>query len=81
MTWQGRANCRGQTSGRGPGFPIAPALPSRFTHDHLTGLREVAYDPLLQTLVSNPVRELVALRNGTLGRCVPTQNAYLILLL
>ena len=38
-----------------------------FTHDHLTGLREVAYDPLLKTLVSNPVAELAGLRNGTLG--------------
>ena len=69
MTWQGRGNAAGQVSGRGPGFPIAPPFPpqSRFTHDHLGGLREVAYDPLIKTLVSNPVRELVGLRNGTLG--------------
>jgi hypothetical protein len=33
----------------------------------LTGLREVAYDPVLKTLISNPVAELVGLRNGTLG--------------
>eukprot|EP01052_Picozoa_sp_SAG31_P038909 SAG31_NODE_5292_length_2628_cov_1.807434_1_plen_209_part_00 len=38
-----------------------------FTHDHLTGLREVAYDPRIKTLISNPVSELVNLRNGTLG--------------
>jgi hypothetical protein len=76
MTWQNRGGSSGQTSGRGPGFPVKPPLPpsSRFTHDHLTGLREVAYDPKLlpyqkQTslLVSNPVKELVNLRNGTLA--------------
>jgi hypothetical protein len=27
----------------------------------------VAYDPTIKTLTSNPVRELVNLRNGTLG--------------
>ena len=69
MTWQGRGGAAGQTSGRGPGFPLPFPIPpaTRFTHDHLTGLREVAYDVTLQTLVSNPVRELVSLRNGTLG--------------
>ena len=81
--------CAGQVSGRGPGFPIVPRLPSRFTGLHLTGLRldvspcigfsprlklamtvfrEVFYDPKIQTLVSNPVRELIGLRNGTLAR-------------
>ena len=64
MTWQNRGNCKGQISGRGPGFPISPVLPRGFTHDHLTGLREVAYDPEIQTLISNPVKELVNLRNG-----------------
>lgn len=69
MTWQGRGGAADQVSGRGPGFPITNPLPptNRFTHDHLAGLREVAYDPALKTLVSNPVRELVNLRNGTLG--------------
>ena len=75
MTWQGLCGsahnriCPGQTSGRGPGFPLPSPLPpaTRFTHDHLTGLREVAYDPKIGTLVSNPVSELVNLRNGTLG--------------
>ena len=67
FTWQNRGGAAGQTSGRGPGFPIPPPLPSAFTHDHLTGLREVAYDPKLGSLVSQPVRELVALRNGTLA--------------
>jgi len=70
MTWQNRnSGCKGQVSGRGPGFPLAPPLPpqNHFTHDHLTGLREVAFDPTIQTLISNPVRELVGLRNGTLG--------------
>ena len=41
FTWQGRGNLKGQVSGRGPGFPIAPPLPSGFTHHHLSGLREV----------------------------------------
>ena len=54
-------------SGRGPGFPLPPTLPSTFTHDHLTGLRHVTYDPKIATLVSNPVAELVQLRNGTLA--------------
>ena len=75
MTWQGLCGshhdriCPGQTSGRGPGFPQTPPLPpaTHFTHDHLTGLREVAYEAKTGTLVSNPVRELVNLRNGTLG--------------
>ena len=76
MTWQNKGGAAGQISGRGPGFPLKPALPpsSRFTHDHLTGLREVSFDPKLQPysmhtspLVSNPVKELVNLRNGTLG--------------
>ena len=68
MTWQNRVGgYKGQVSGRGAGFPITPPIPSSFTHDHLTGLREVAYDPVLKTLVSNPVRELVNLRNGTLA--------------
>jgi len=60
---------KGQISGRGPGFPLAPPLPpqNHFTRDHLTGLREVAFDPSIQTLISNPVKELVGLRNGTLG--------------
>ena len=65
MTWQGRGGAQGQVSGRGPGFPVVAPLPNpSFTHDHLTGLREVAYDPKIGTLVSNPVRELVTLRNG-----------------
>ena len=67
MTWQGRGGAKGQVSGRGPGFPLVPKPPSTFTHDHLTGLREVAYDPDLKTLVSNPVKELVQLRNGSLA--------------
>ena len=68
MVWQNRGGAKGQTSGRGPGFPLPqPPLPSTFTHDHLTGLREVSYDPKLATLISNPVRELVQLRNGTLA--------------
>lgn len=54
-------------SGRGPGFPLAPSLPSRFTNHHLTSLRQVAYDPSIATLVSNPVAELVNLRNATLA--------------
>jgi sucrose-6-phosphate hydrolase SacC (GH32 family) len=69
MRWQNRGGCKGQISGRGPGFPIQPPLPpsARFTRDHLTGLREVAYDPRLQTLISNPIKELINLRNGTLA--------------
>jgi len=67
MTWQNRGNAVGQVSGRGPGFPIVDPLPSSFTHDHLSGLREVAYDPVLRTLVSNPVKELAGLRNGSLA--------------
>ena len=69
MTWQGRGNAFGQSSGRGPGFPLPTPLPpsNRFTHDHLGGLREVAYEPETGALVSNPVRELTGLRNGTLG--------------
>jgi len=27
MTWQGRGNAPGQTSGRGPGFPLTPPTP------------------------------------------------------
>ncbi len=30
-----------------------PPLPSTFTHDHLTGLREVNYDAKLENLVAN----------------------------
>ena len=67
MVWQDRGGSKGQVSGRGPGFPLVPKPPSSFTHDHLTGLREVAYDPEIKTLVSNPVRELTQLRNGTLA--------------
>ena len=67
FTWQGRGGAKGQVSGRGPGFPLPPTLPSTFTHDHLTGLRHVTYDPKIATLVSNPVAELVQLRNGTLA--------------
>ena len=68
MTWQNRGGAKGQVAGRGPGFPAAaPKLPSGFTHDHLSGLREVAYDPKIKTLVSNPVAELINLRNDTLG--------------
>lgn len=69
MAWQNRGGCKGQTAGRGPGFPVPPPKPAarQFTHDHLTGLREVSYDPAIQTIVSNPVRELANLRNGTLG--------------
>ena len=46
---------------------ITSSLPSTFTHDHLTLLREVAYDHVLGTLISSPVAELVDLRNGTLA--------------
>jgi len=68
FVWQDRGpQYKGQTSGRGPGFPIRPQVPGGFTHDHLTGLREVAYDPTIGTLVSNPVAELVNLRNGSLA--------------
>jgi len=69
FTWQNRGSAKGQISGRGPGFPVYPPPPPLpgFTHDHLTGLREVAYDANLNTLISNPVRELAQLRNGTLA--------------
>ena len=58
MIWQNRGGATGQTSGRGPGFPVAPWLPpnSSYTRDHLTGLRQVAYDPQINGLISNPVR-------------------------
>jgi sucrose-6-phosphate hydrolase SacC (GH32 family) len=67
FTWQNRGGAKGQVSGRGPGFPLAPALPSSFTNHHLTGLREVAYDPMLGYLVSNPIAELANLRNATIA--------------
>ena len=67
FTWQGRGGAKGQVSGRGPGFPVHPQIPSRYTNHHLTGLREVAYDPRIASLVSNPVKELLGLRNGTLA--------------
>lgn len=34
----------------------------------MTVFREVSYDPKIQTLVSNPVQELIDLRNSTLAR-------------
>ena len=67
FTWQGRGGARGQVSGRGPGFPLAPQLPSRFTNHHLTSLRHVSYEPVTATLVSNPIAELVHLRNGSIA--------------
>ena len=68
FTWQNRGpGYDGQVSGRGPGFPLTPPIPSGFTHDHLSGLRQVSYDPALGTLISNPVKELAGLRNGTLA--------------
>merc|ERR1712166_98964 len=69
MIWQNRGGAKGQTSGRGPGFPVAPWLPPNtgYTRDHLTGLRQVAYDPQIKGLISNPVSELSNLRNSTLG--------------
>ena len=67
---------------KGPGFPITPKIPSYFTHDHLGGLRDVAYEPKTGSLVSNPVKELVSLRNGTLGSgkgvSVPAGGAYIV---
>jgi hypothetical protein len=49
------------------GRPPSPPGRRGFTHDHLTGLREVAYEPLTGGLISNPVRELVNLRNGSMA--------------
>jgi hypothetical protein len=45
MVWQNRGGAKGQVSGRGPGFPLVPKPLSTFTHDHLTGLREVHPPP------------------------------------
>lgn len=81
-SWQNRGGAKGQVSGRGPGFPTPPPLPSRFTNHHLSSLREVSYDPRIRTLVSNPVKELTKLRNGTLaheaGIRVPPGAAHIV---
>eukprot|EP01051_Picozoa_sp_SAG22_P000926 SAG22_NODE_30_length_28348_cov_12.488584_23_plen_72_part_00 len=53
-------------------------MPSHFTHDHLTGVREVAYDPALKTLVSNPIagKWLTSASHTFLSLCLSTAFAY-----
>ena len=36
-------------------------------NDQLTIMRDVRWEPRLQTLVANPIEELALLRNGTLA--------------